>query len=140
VDSECKIPIDDLAFLSVSIQTNVNTVLTGDEKAADAYKITVVITEYDKGNAFARFMLIGLGQMDLHGSVTVSETGNAVVVRDGEFKKNYCVGGIMGGSATMRKDVLPQVGIAIAMALKESPPAAEGETAPKDASGASPEK
>ena len=118
VKTTCKIPDADIAFLKSDIQTKVADVLAGSPELADSYKIDVTITRYDKGNAFARFMLIGLGQMYLYGTVEVKQGTPPVVVRTGEFKKNYCVGGMIGGTATMQKDVLPKVGVAIADAIK----------------------
>jgi hypothetical protein len=112
-------PPADMAYLQGDIQQKVREVLSGDPDLPDAYKVEVTITKYDKGNAFARFMLIGLGQMYLYGTVEIQQGEPPVVIREGEFKKNYCVGGIMGGSATMQKDVLPKVGKAIADAIKK---------------------
>lgn len=118
VDASCEMPPADLAFLQTDIQEKVKAVLSGNENGRDAYKIEVTITKYDKGNAFARFMLIGLGQMYLYGTVEITQGNPPVVIREGEFKKNYCVGGIAGGMATMQKDVLPKVGKAIADAIQ----------------------
>jgi hypothetical protein len=119
VTAGCEMPPADMAYLQGDIQQKVREVLSGDPDLPDAYKVEVTITKYDKGNAFARFMLIGLGQMYLYGTVEIQQGEPPVVIREGEFKKNYCVGGIMGGSATMQKDVLPKVGKAIADAIKK---------------------
>ena len=117
VEASCEMPPTDLAFLQTDIQEKVKSVLAGNENARDAYKIEVAITKYDKGNAFARFMLIGLGQMYLYGTVEITQGNPPVVIRAGDFKKNYCVGGLVGGTASMQKDVLPKVGKAIADAI-----------------------
>jgi len=117
VEASCEIPPADLAYLQTDIQEKVKAVLTGNDNTRDAYKVEVTITKYDKGNAFARFMLIGLGQMYLYGTVEITQGNPPVVIREGEFKKNYCVGGLVGGTASMQKDVLPKVGKAIADAI-----------------------
>lgn len=119
VRASCQMPSPDVAYLQTDIQQQVNKVLTGGTDIPDAYKIDVTITKYDKGSAFARFMLIGLGQMYLCGTIEIKQGEPPVVIRAGGFQKNYCVGGIAGGMATMQKDVLPTVGQAIADALKD---------------------
>ena len=119
VTAACDIPASDMSYLQTNIQTKVRDVLAGNPDLPDAYKIEVSITKYDQGNAFARFMLIGLGQMYLDGTVEIKQGEPPVVVRQGDFKKNYCVGGIIGGSATMQQTVLPKVGQAIADAIKK---------------------
>jgi len=120
VKAECEMPSLDVNYLQSDIQDRVSRVLTGDANGADAYCVRVTITRYDEGSAFARFMLIGLGQMYLDGVVEVTQGNPPVVVRDGGFNKNYCVGGMIGGMATMQKDVLPKVGKAIGAALQDS--------------------
>lgn len=119
VAAACDVPPSDLAFLQSDVQQQVSKILPGSPDAADAYRVNLKITRYDPGNAFARFMLIGLGQMYLDGSVEVSGGESGAVVREGGFRKNYCVGGMVGGMASMQKDVLPKVGPTIAAALKE---------------------
>jgi hypothetical protein len=118
VKASCEMPSSDLSYLQSDIQQKVREVLSGSVDTPDIYQIEVIITKYDEGSAFARFMLIGLGQMYLDGTVEIKQGVPPVVVRKGEFKKNYCVGGIAGGMATMQKDILPEVGKAIADAIK----------------------
>jgi len=119
VDASCEMPPADITYLQGDIQQKVREVLSGNPDLPDAYKVEVTVTKYDKGNAFARFMLIGLGQMYLYGTVEIKQGEPPVVIRQGEFKKNYCVGGMVGGMASMQKDVLPKVGQAIADAIKK---------------------
>lgn len=116
----CSVPPESLVVLQGDIQSNVSSVFTGDREAQDAYSVEVTITEYDEGNAFARFMLIGLGQMYLYGDVVIMQGLPPVVVREGGFKKNFCAGGLIGAAATMQKDVLPKVGKSIAEAIKSN--------------------
>jgi len=119
VKASCEMPNSALAYLQKDIQQKVREVLSGDPDLLDAYNVEVTITKYDEGSAIARFILIGLGQMHLHGTVVIKQGEHPVVVRQGEFKKRYAVGGIIGGSATMKEDVLPKVGKAIAEAIKK---------------------
>ena len=118
VTAACEVAPHHIDYLQNDIQQKVKTVLTGSEVDPDAYSLEVKITRYDEGSAFDRFMLIGLGQMYLYGTVQVTHGEPPAVVREGDFKKNYCVGGIVGGMATMEKDVLPTVGGAIVNAIK----------------------
>lgn len=119
VAAACHVPPSDLAFLQSDVQRQVSSVLPGTGDTPDAYTVNLNITRYDAGNAFARFMLIGLGQMYLDGTVQVTGGDTSAVVREGAFRKNYCVGGMVGGMATMQKDVLPKVGPTVAAALRE---------------------
>jgi hypothetical protein len=53
-----------------------------DPSASQAKSVRVVITRYDEGNAAARFMLAGLGQIRLEGTVVISDrTSGQRVVR-----------------------------------------------------------
>jgi len=101
VKAACEMPPTDLAYLQNDIQQQVDKVLTGKTDVPDAYKIDVRITTYDEGNAFARLMLIGLGQMYLYGTVDIKQGEPPVLIRTGDFNKNFCVGGLIGGTATM---------------------------------------
>lgn len=61
------------------------------------------ITRYDEGNAFARAMLAGLGQMHLDGDFSLlhlSETGNEPVA-EFTLKKTFAWGGIYGATTRM---------------------------------------
>jgi hypothetical protein len=69
--------------------------------AARKYEVSISISRYDKGNAFARAMLAGLGQIHINGVVAVyQQPGKSKV---GEFKldKTFAWGGIYGGSVSM---------------------------------------
>jgi len=68
---------------------------------ARKYDLAISISRYEKGNAFARAMLAGLGQIHINGTVGVyQQPGNSKV---GEFKldKTFAWGGIYGGSVSM---------------------------------------
>lgn len=96
VTSKVKIPGQELEFLKSDIEKNVDTVFQGRKIVKDSYKVKVEITKYDEGSAFARFMLIGLGQMYLDGTVKVLQGNPPVIIRSGKFEKNYRVGGLEG--------------------------------------------
>jgi hypothetical protein len=70
-------------------------------RASRSYQIAVQVTRYDKGNAFARSMLAGLGQMHIDGTVSIlAPPGNKI----GEFtiNKTFSWGGIYGASTTIK--------------------------------------
>ncbi len=66
-----------------------------------ALRLDVVFTRYDEGSAAARFVLIGLGQIPIEATVTLTdETTNQ---RLGEYKvsKQFALGGIAGATTDM---------------------------------------
>lgn len=67
-------------------------------------KLKLVITQYDEGSAFARFMLIGLGQIKLDADVLVVDGGTGQVIGQYQVSKDFAFGGIYGGTTQM-KDV-----------------------------------
>lgn len=77
-----------------------------------ALKMNIHFTRFSRGNAFARFMLIGLGQIKIEADVDLIDTaGNKVA----EYKvaKDFALGGIAGGITTV-EDV--EVGFAKSVA------------------------
>ncbi len=75
-----------------------------------------MITRYDKGNAFARAMLAGLGQIHIDSTVTVSASGSGDTVSEFTVKKTFAWGGIYGG-ATRIEDVEPAFAESLAAGL-----------------------
>ena len=71
------------------------------DNRADSYNLLVKIKKYNKGSAFARFMMAGLGSMviESHNSVTNATTGQ----KEAEFDVNkvFAWGGIYGGTTTI---------------------------------------
>ncbi len=72
-------------------------------------QVGVQLTKYDKGNAFARFMLAGLGQMHINGKVVLIDPITQAALGEYEVTKTFAWGGIYGGS-TKIEDV--EVGFA----------------------------
>ncbi|HTZ79020.1 MAG TPA: DUF4410 domain-containing protein [Stellaceae bacterium] len=67
-------------------------------------KLKLIITQYDEGSAFARFMLAGLGQIKLDADVLVIDGASGQVIGKYQVSKQFAFGGIYGGSTQM-KDV-----------------------------------
>ncbi|HEX4301398.1 MAG TPA: DUF4410 domain-containing protein [Rhizomicrobium sp.] len=65
-----------------------------------ALKMRIHFTKFDRGNAFARSMLIGLGQIVIEANVSLLDPGGKVVA---EYKvsKDFALGGMMGAMTTV---------------------------------------
>lgn len=87
--------------LGQKITNQVRSLAASGGGAARSYQLAVNITRYDKGNAFARAMLAGLGQMHLDGTVTVYQMPSRTKVGEFTVKKTFAWGGIYGMSMTM---------------------------------------
>ena len=72
--------------------------------AANAVNMKIVFTQYDDGNAFARFMLAGLGQIHIDGDVVFSDAGTGQRIAEYKISKDFSFGGIYG-VATRIEDV-----------------------------------
>lgn len=68
------------------------------DPAASVLHATVQLTRYDKGNAFARFMLAGLGQVHIDAKVTLKDHAKDAVLGEYDVNKTFAWGGIYGGS------------------------------------------
>ena len=74
--------------------------------------LTVNFTRYDKGNAFARAMLAGLGQMHIDAMVNISNKCNGKLLAKYEVTKTFAWGGAYGGSKSI-EDIEPAFAEAI---------------------------
>jgi hypothetical protein len=63
--------------------------------------VKVVITKYDPGNAVARFMLAGLGQIRIEGDVVFSDAATGQQLAKYQVSKDFSFGGVYGGSTTI---------------------------------------
>jgi len=79
------------------------------------YLVKVHITKYDKGNAFARFMIAGAGQIHVDGIITVYELPSKQKVEEFKITKTFAWGGIYGGTTTIK-----EVGEGFAMGVAET--------------------
>ncbi len=68
------------------------------------YEINLTVTRYEKGNAFARAMLAGLGQIHLDGLIKVFEEASRTPLSEFSLDKTFAWGGIYG-SATSMEDI-----------------------------------
>jgi Domain of unknown function (DUF4410) len=68
-----------------------------------ALKMKIHFTRFDRGNAFARAMLIGLGQIVIEADVSLEDAGGKTVAQY-KVSKDFALGG-MAGAATTVDDV-----------------------------------
>jgi len=97
--------------------------------AANQYEVSVTVTRYEKGSAFARAMLAGLGQIHMDGIVTLYSMPAHVAVEDFTVQKTFAWGGIYGGNTTI-EDIEQSFAEGIANALTgqgDKPTAAGGQ-------------
>jgi Domain of unknown function (DUF4410) len=71
----------------------------GDPRKCD---IDVSITRYQRGNAFARAMLAGLGQIHIEGTVTATDAADHKVLDEFKIAKTFAWGGIYGAATSMQ--------------------------------------
>ncbi len=80
---------------------NERKITNSPDSAANTYEIYLVITKYEKGNAFARAMLAGLGQIHIDGNVSVFEMPGRTPLGNFSISKTFAWGGIYGASTSM---------------------------------------
>ena len=83
------------------------------------YELDVELTRYEKGNAFARAMLAGLGQIHIDAHVTLISLPEKKSIADFDVSKTFAWGGIYGG-ATSIEDVEPAFAEGIAEAVTQA--------------------
>ena len=88
--------------------------------AASAFDVEVSVTRYEKGNAFARAMLAGLGQIHIDAKVRLLTAGTQDQLSSFDIKKTFAWGGLYGGT-TRIDDVEPAFAEGIAAALTGLP-------------------
>ena len=81
----------------ITLKINTRKVSNSSPEAAKTYQVAVHITRYEKGNKFARFMLVGLGQIHIDGTVEMFQMPAHAPVGKFDMKKTFAWGGIYGG-------------------------------------------
>lgn len=82
---------------TISGKIDAQKIQNGDTRGKREFEIVVQVTRYDKGNAFARFMLAGLGQIHIDGKVSVLLLPDRKKVAEFDIDKTFAWGGIYGG-------------------------------------------
>jgi hypothetical protein len=65
------------------------------------YELDVLLTRYEKGNAFARGMLAGLGQMHIDGHIAVLALPDKAKIGEFDVKKTFAWGGLYGAATSI---------------------------------------
>jgi hypothetical protein len=65
------------------------------------YLVVLNVTRYDKGNAFARAMLAGVGQIHLDGTISLFQMPERTLVEEFDMQKTFAWGGIYGAATSM---------------------------------------
>ncbi len=76
-------------------------VVAAGAHAPGEVKVDMNFTAYDPGNAFARFMLAGLGQIHIAATVRLIDVTSGNVVASYSVAKTFAWGGVYGGSTTI---------------------------------------
>lgn len=63
---------------------------------------TVKVKNYDEGNAFARFMFAGLGQIHIDADVVLSDAINNTPLEQHQVNKTFAWGGVYGVSTNIK--------------------------------------
>jgi hypothetical protein len=88
-------------------------VVAGSPEQLPTTKIKIIFTQYDKGNAVARFLLAGLGQIHMDADVIFIDGATGAQLGRYQVSKQFAFGGIYGGSTSI-EDV--EVGFAKSVA------------------------
>ena len=89
-------------LLRVEIGAKYPNALTAPGAGNTPARLKVVLTRYDEGNAFARAMLAGLGQIRIEGDVFLLANESDAVLAQYAASKTFAWGGIYGGTTTIR--------------------------------------
>jgi uncharacterized protein DUF4410 len=68
-----------------------------------AMQVVLYVTRYEKGNAFARAMLAGLGQIHLDGTISVYQMPGHTLLEKFDLQKTFAWGGVYGASTSMEE-------------------------------------
>ncbi|HUK00207.1 MAG TPA: DUF4410 domain-containing protein [Stellaceae bacterium] len=82
-------------------------------------KVKLVFTQYDKGSAFERFMLAGLGQIKIDADVIFLDANTGQQLGKYQVSKDFAFGGVYGGSTTI-EDVEQGFAKSVAAIVKPS--------------------
>jgi len=97
----------DLERVTQLVQTDLSAAYPGRLVPASAaatpgeVKVDMTFTDYDAGNAFARAMLAGLGQIHINATVRLIDATTGNVAASYDISKTFAWGGIYGGSTTI---------------------------------------
>lgn len=96
------LPLDEERLTQkVTSKIELRRVSNSGGSSARAYEVDLHLTRYDKGNAFARAMLVGLGQIHIEGTISMFQMPERALVGEFDLKKTFAWGGIYGAATSM---------------------------------------
>jgi hypothetical protein len=103
VDDSVKILPMEREKLAEIIKQKLDTrkVANASPGAARSFAVDLHLSRFDKGNAFARAMLAGLGQIHIEGNVQVYQLPDHTLVGEFQMSKTFAWGGIYGAATSM---------------------------------------
>jgi len=112
--------------LSQKIKAKIDARKSANVRTGQAitYEVELHLTRYEKGNAFARAMLVGLGQIHIEGKVSLFQMPAHTLVGEFDLKKTFAWGGIYGAATSMEdiENTFADGVAAAATGQKEEPP------------------
>jgi hypothetical protein len=94
----------DFGLVSQKVRAYIETQFPGvyvDQPASPgALKMKIHFTRFDRGNAFARAMLAGLGQIKINATVSLWDN-NQKQVAQYDVSKDFAFGGVVGATTTV---------------------------------------
>ena len=109
--------IVDLVKTEIAAQSPDALATAGAAGSPPAMKLQIVLTEYDEGNAFARAMLAGLGQIKISADVDYLDAATGTRLGEYRVSKDFAFGGIYGAT-TKIEDVEKGFAKSVAETLK----------------------
>lgn len=114
----------------VFVEPGTTPAAAAGSEPAKTLHMNILFTEYDKGSAFGRFMLAGLGQIRVGSNVKLWDEQTQAALGSYEVSKQFAFGGIYGAVTDM-EDV--QQGLAKGIAEVLVPTTAAGKDTAKPA-------
>ncbi|MBI3675381.1 MAG: DUF4410 domain-containing protein [Proteobacteria bacterium] len=101
-DAASDVSMSDADFSNIcdKVKADIQTGSPGVWSQTPGATLKLHFTKFDRGNAFARFMLIGLGQIRIEATVDVVDASGATVAQY-KVAKDFALGGIAGGTTTV---------------------------------------
>lgn len=133
IETADKVAVDPVARDRVAgkIKTKIDDRKIKNPSAGSPRSVQVLlhVTRYEKGNAFARAMLAGLGQIHLEGTIFVYQMPDRVLLEDFDLQKTFAWGGIYGAATSMDQIEDTFTDTVAATVTGQLPPAANGDAA-----------
>jgi len=93
--------VHDRVKQKITSRIDVRKLTNPPEAAPRSFEVEVFVSRYEKGNAFARAMLAGVGQIHIDGTISVFQMPEHELLEKFEMQKTFAWGGIYGGMTTI---------------------------------------